>query len=83
MSYSFIKSQSELDKALSLCKGDYQRNLLLGYEAISGATLRGTAKNYSARYKTSANNLIARLKRSGIKIEEQIGHHNRRELVIG
>lgn len=80
MSYSIIKSEDGLKEALGLARGCYQRNLLKGREAISGATLRGTAKQYSGRYKASATNL---LKRCGKLVKEKIGKNNKRLLIIG
>lgn len=82
MSYSIIQDQEALNSALSLCKGNYQRNIVLGHEALSGATLRGKAKKYGGRYAESRRNLMRRLMAAGIG-REQVGSHNKRVLVIG
>ena len=81
--YSIVKDENQLKIALSLAKGRYQRNLLNGVEAISGATLAGKAKEWSGKYKQSANNLIKRLKVNNVLVAEQIGDHGKRILVIG
>ena len=83
MAYSYIHNQDAIDEALALCKGSYQRDLLLGDEAISGATLRGTARRYGDRYKQSAKNLMRRIENARSPVTEKIGDHNRRELHIG
>lgn len=82
MSYSRIENQEALEEAMSLAKGEYQRGLIMGYEALSGATLKGKAKAYGARYRRSANALMARLKANGLAREER-GPHGKRILVIG
>jgi hypothetical protein len=82
MSYSEIRSKEALDKALSLCKGCYQRDLVLGREALSGATLRGKAYLYVMRYKESGRSLVQRLTSAGVGREEIQGH-GKRVLVIG
>jgi hypothetical protein len=69
--------------ALKLAKGNYQRNILLGYEAISGATLRGRARSYCGRYRRSAENLIRRCLENNLPIKEVVGEHNKRIIVIG
>lgn len=45
----------------ALAKGPYQRALLRGSAAWSGAGLRGRAKRYSAQYHESRGNLLSRL----------------------
>jgi hypothetical protein len=42
-------------------KGSYQEDLLMGKEAWSGATLEGKARDYSARYSASRENLLNRI----------------------
>lgn len=81
--YVDIKDGNELQRALKLAKGCYQANILLGYEAISGATLRGRSRSWSGRYKESSSNLVNRLRAAGIKIHEERRDHGRRVLVIG
>ena len=41
--------------------GDYQRNLLMSREAWSGASLRGLAKKYGAKYAESRRGLMRRI----------------------
>lgn len=83
MSYSKILCEESFERALALCKGRYQENLIRGIESLSGATLRGRAKQYSAQYKRSRDNLLARLTQAGIPWHEERGKHGKRILVIG
>lgn len=83
MSYIVIKDPLAHERALSLARGDYQRGLLLGTEAMSGATLKGRARSYGARYAQSRAGLIARLRAAGIPVVEVRGKHGKRQLVIG
>ena len=77
-----IKDKATRDKALALCRGQYQRNLIMGWENLSGSTLAGKAKEYSGRYAESRANLLGRLIANGIGVKERIGKHNRRILVL-
>lgn len=81
--YVIVKDESALNAALALSRGCYQTAILTGYEALSGATLRGKAKKFAGRYKRSAQSIIDRVSTAGIAIKEVIGDHNRRMLVIG
>lgn len=54
------------DEALALAKGSYQRNLLYGYEAWSGASLKGRARDWSSKYAHSRQALINRLNKAGL-----------------
>jgi hypothetical protein len=81
--YSIIKSEEVLTKAMALTRGCYQRNLLLGREALSGSTLRGAAKSYICRYRQSGLNLLARCQSNGLPITEIKGKHNKRIILIG
>jgi hypothetical protein len=49
-----------IDAALSLCRGDYQRAIVLGEQRWSGSDLRGEARNWSSRYKLSRDHVMAR-----------------------
>lgn len=80
--YSRIECKVKLDAALTLAKGCYQRAIILGTEALSGATLRGKAASYGAHYARSRRNLLRRLRDAGLAREER-GLHGRRILVIG
>lgn len=78
-----IRDSKELEKALTLAKGSYQRGLLLGYENLSGSSLKGRARHFSGRYYQSRKNLLNRMQVVGIIFHEEVGEHNRRILVIG
>jgi hypothetical protein len=77
--YVVVLSDEAAEHARSLARGCYQRAILDGTEALSGATLRGRAKRYSARYAASREALLARCTDVG----EARGAHGRRVLVIG
>lgn len=81
--YSKILCEEAFERALALCKGRYQENLIRGIESLSGATLRGRAKAYGAHYKRSRENLLARMTAAGIPWREERGPHGKRILVIG
>ena len=81
--YAEIYDEAQLDRAITLARGSYQVDLLLGRESISGATLRGKAKKYSARYSNSAHNLLCRCREAGIDVRVCLRDHNRRTIVIG
>jgi hypothetical protein len=81
--YAIHRDAQQVELALDQARGSYQRNLLIGREAISGSTLRGRARHYAARYKRSADHLIARCRAAGVRIAEERGEHNKRLLVIG
>ena len=83
MRYSKILNDEAFAKALALCKGHYQENLLRGIESLSGATLQGRAKQYWSQYRRSRENLLARMTRAGIPWHEERGPNGRRILVIG
>lgn len=70
-------------KAHAVARGTYQRSVIDGIEALSGATLKGKAAKYGGRYQHSRDMLILRLKRAGIPVGEMTGKHNKRVLVIG
>lgn len=75
--WSIIKSDAALTLALSLCRGCYQRALILGSEAVSGSTLRGKARRWGHVYKNSRRTLIARLRAAGVSVSiETIGRRN-------
>lgn len=83
MAYSKILCENAFERAIALCRGTYQENLIRGIEALSGATLRGNAKQYWARYRASRENLLARMTEAGIPWREERGEHGKRILVIG
>ena len=61
--WTSIDSQDTLTVALARCRGSYQRMLVSGHEALSGSTLRGTAREYGASYARSRAALLERLER--------------------
>jgi len=69
-------------KALRLCRGKYQRELVMGRESLSGSTLKGKAAKWSGRYYRSRCALMERLQKAGVG-REAIAPSGRRVLVIG
>lgn len=76
-------SDEEMDLALRVARGCYQRGLLQGQENLSGSTLKGKAKSYAGRYAKSRDTLLSRLDQAGIAYSEKTGKNNRRILVLG
>ena len=70
-------------KAQTLARGDYQHGIIRGCHCLSGADLKGKAKKYGAKYSRSRGALLTRLRAAGVPIQEVIGQHNKRILVIG
>ena len=82
MSYSDVTTDARTI-ALSLCKGTYQMGVVYGSEALSGATLKGKASKYGARYAESRTNLLARLRSDPrLTVTERKAAHGKRVLVI-
>ena len=81
--YSICNDDTVLTQALALCRGRYQRNILLGTEALSGSTLRGKAREYGGRYRASAASILVRCQQAGLAVREEIGSHGKRLVVIG
>lgn len=80
---TLVKNDRAFDAALGLAMGSYQRNLLLGFENLSGSSLRGKARRYGGKYALSRHNLLSRMKMARIPFSEIRGKHNARILVIG
>ncbi|NBU71852.1 MAG: hypothetical protein EBS53_10470 [Bacteroidetes bacterium] len=57
---------SDMEKALKLCRGSYQRDIILGHANVSGSDLAGKAREYGARYKNSRNALFTRMENAKI-----------------
>lgn len=68
--------------ALAQCRGEYQRNLVLGRESLSGSTLRGKARRWSGRYAQSSGSLLRRLRLSGLDVSVCTAEHGARVLVV-
>lgn len=83
MGYVKILCEDSYRRALALCKGTYQENLVRGIEALSGATLQGRAKQFWARYRASRENLLSRMTEAGVPWREERGPNGKRILVIG
>jgi hypothetical protein len=81
MSWTEIEPQV-MEEALTYAKGDYQRQIIEGKQAISGSTLKGEAKKWSMKYVKSANALLQRLSDNGFRVYEKTGNNNSRILVI-
>ncbi len=79
----FVSPDEARVLALRHARGCYQQGILYGSYSLSGADLRGRAKDYAGRYATSRNNLLKRIKEAGIPIKEVWGEHNKRVLVFG
>ena len=83
MSYTQFSDDEAERVAFEHARGAYQRSLLRGAEAWSGATLRGKASQYGTHYARSRNGLLARLQGDlRLHVEERRGAHGRRELHI-
>lgn len=70
--------------ALSLARGSYQRGLIYGSEAWSGASLKGRAANYGGRYHASRCALLTRLRAAGlstVRYSDRLAHNRIRVLV--
>lgn len=83
MAWTVARNEEAFDRAMKLARGCYQRNLLLGWESLSGSTLKGRAARYRGRYQASAANLLARMSAAGISWAETSGSHGKRVLEIG
>jgi hypothetical protein len=81
--WTLVLDESAHEAALDLAKGSYQWDLLQGYENLSGSTLKGKARKYSARYHESRRSLFERMDAAGIPHCEAKGPRGRRVLVIG
>jgi histidinol-phosphate/aromatic aminotransferase/cobyric acid decarboxylase-like protein len=77
-------ADAAISAALDLCRGVYQRDVVLGAQAWSGADLRGRAREYSGRYKRSREALLKRMRKAGIPVRvETVNRHGKLELVWG
>ncbi len=63
-----------IDEALALCRGSYQRDLVMGQQAWSGADLRGKAREYGMSYRRSRRNLIRRLEEAKVAYLTIVAH---------
>jgi hypothetical protein len=58
--------KSNLDRALDLCKGSYQRAVVLGQATLGQSDLKGKAKTYKASYNRSVRSLLDKLAQENI-----------------
>lgn len=71
-------------KALEVAGGNtFQRGLILGYERLSLATLRGKALNWKSSYVKSRDNLFRKLWQAGVSVSEAVGPKGHRMLLLG
>lgn len=82
-SYTETENLTEAEQAAvdACARGVYQRNLLAGVEAWSGATLQGTAKSYGFWYARSRKNLLSRLAKV-VQVRHERRAHGRRVVVL-
>lgn len=83
--YTTIKltDSALLTKLASCARGCYQRDLLAGTQAWSGATLAGKASTWGRFYARSRKNLVKRIRSAGIPVLEERHAHGKRVMVIG
>lgn len=82
MTWTVFCSDTDRTTALKLAKGSYQKGLLLGYEAWSGSTLKGKAKEWAGSYGRSRDSLLSRLRRAGLELAFETVNR-RKVLVVG
>lgn len=83
MSYTTVEAGA-FEIAISHARGCYQRALIGGSEAWSGATLQGKAATYASHYERSRRGLMSRLRADRrLVVEEYRGAHNKRLVSIG
>lgn len=75
-------SEETRDAARSVARGGYQRRILEGTEAMSGATLKGAARRWGGTYARSRRVLLMRLQGAGFSTTLLGGEKARRILVI-
>lgn len=63
-----VRALFDSEALFALARGSYQRALLRGETAWSGATLRGGARVWGARYARSRASLIERLEANGYEV---------------
>lgn len=74
--YTMI-DEDVLEQALDCARGRYQISMLEDDRPWSGMDLVGKAKSYAGRYRDSRENLLARLRESGLsvrRVPDPLGH---------
>lgn len=69
--------------AIKFARGCYQRDILAGNAAMSGADLKGKARDYAAHYAESRRNLLKRLANAKIPHHVATQAHGKLVLVLG
>lgn len=80
--WSVSLDPSTFARAWKLARGQYQRDILGGMQAVSGSTLLGKAACYRASYKRSRDSLFARMRAAGVPFSIET-RNGRNILVIG
>jgi hypothetical protein len=80
--YRGFDSEEEIASLKKYAKGSYQKSVLQGTEPYSGSTLRGSAKNWSGKYRTSYTGLLVRIRKAGYWAKVSQRAHNKGVLVI-
>lgn len=75
-------TEETVDRALKLCRGAYQRRLVLGQARLSGSELGNMPVHCLIAYNRSRRSLLDRLETHGIQSTEKTGPHNARILVL-
>lgn len=83
LSLAYKQAHAEIDKALKLCRGCYQRDIVNGYARISGSDLKGKAKKYGIHYENSRNRLFARMYANEIEFAVYRPRRGPHKLVYG
>jgi hypothetical protein len=81
--YVRVASRASWEAALLLARGRYQHGLIYGRQCLSGADLKGRARRWARKYAQSRENLLVRIRKSGVVIGEEKADHGLRRLVIG
>ena len=71
------------EAALNLCLGKYQRDIVLGRESLSGASLSGEARFWGGRYAASRAAILRRIDDADIPVIQVRGRHGRLFLLWG
>lgn len=61
------------EKALSCCKGKFQRDLVAGRETLGAYSRAGKARDYEYHYQLSISHLLARLQVANVAYHVQPG----------
>jgi len=77
----YMTAQEATDEALKRCRGEYQRDIVLGRASLSGADLKGKAKDFGGRYAESRKTILGRL--GGLPIIETKLATGKRVLLAG